>query len=69
MAARVKEIVTRSLADLGARPATVGGAVATTARRRLGGTAAARARRESSAAPAAEAAREVVDFLAERRII
>ena len=37
-----RTIATRSLADLGARPATVGGAVATTRRRRRRGAAAAR---------------------------
>jgi electron transfer flavoprotein beta subunit len=68
MAARSKEIVTRSLADLGIEAGSVGGAVATTA---LVGSkappprAATRVVRETPDA----AAREVVAFLAERRII
>jgi electron transfer flavoprotein beta subunit len=68
MAARSKEIVTRSLADLEIDPGTVGGAVATTA---LVGSeappprAATRVIRDA----ADVAAREVVSFLAERRII
>ncbi len=68
MAARSKSIETRSLADVAVGDAPVGGAVATSAV--LGAEApppraATRVIRE----PAAEAARQVVDFLAERRII
>ena len=68
MAARNKEITTLTLADLGIDPSTVGLAAATS---RVVGTrapeprAATRVIRE----PAAEAARQVVDFLAERRLI
>jgi len=68
MAARSKEITTASLADIGVDAATAGGAVATT---RVTGTQAPEARaatrviRES----ADEAARQVVEFLAERRLI
>jgi electron transfer flavoprotein beta subunit len=68
MAARSKEIATKSLADLGIDPATVGGAVATTA---LAGSeappprAATRVVRETPDV----AAKELVAFLAERRII
>jgi electron transfer flavoprotein beta subunit len=68
MAARSKEIVTRSLADLGVEADSVGGAVATTA---LVGSeappprAATRVVRDTPDA----AARELVGFLAERRII
>ena len=69
MAARSKEIVTRSLADLGStrRPSA-----ARSRRRRVLGPQAppARARHaRSSATPADEAAPQVVDFLAERRLI
>ncbi|MEX2183095.1 MAG: electron transfer flavoprotein subunit beta/FixA family protein [Chloroflexota bacterium] len=68
MAARGKEIVTMSLADLGIDPSTVGTAGATT--RVLDATApppraATRVIRETPD----EAARQVVDFLAERRLI
>ena len=68
MSARSKEIVTKSLADLGLDDGSVGGAVATS---RLTGTkspparGAARVIRESPA----EAARQVVDYLVERWII
>jgi electron transfer flavoprotein beta subunit len=68
MAARSKEITTRSLADLELEAATLGGAVATTA---LVGSEAPPPRaatRVIRGAPEA-AAREVVAFLAERRII
>jgi electron transfer flavoprotein beta subunit len=68
MAARSKEIVTKSLADLGIDPATVGGAVATTA---LVGSEAPPARAATRVVrdtPDA-AAKELVAFLAERRII
>ena len=69
MAARSKELVTRSLADLGAR-ADAGRRrgrdhASSSDRRRRRARAATRVVRE----PAAEAAREVVAFLAERRII
>ncbi len=68
MAARSKEIVTKSLADIGVDAASVGGAVATT--KVLGSTpppprAATRVVRESPDV----AAKELVSFLAERRII
>ena len=68
MAARSKEITTLTLADLGIDPATVGLAAATS---QVVGTrapeprAATRVIRE----PAPEAARQIVDFLAERRLI
>jgi electron transfer flavoprotein beta subunit len=68
MAARSKEIATLSLADLGLDSATVGGAAATTAvtgSRPPEARAATRVVRE--AAP--EAAKQVVAFLAERRLI
>ncbi len=68
MAARTKTIETRSLADLGLDPSTVGGAVATT--KVLDATPPPeRAPTRVIRAPAAEAAREVVAFLAERRIV
>jgi electron transfer flavoprotein beta subunit len=68
MAARNKEVVTRSLADLDLGGTAVGGAAATT---RLVGSKppAARAATRVVKAPATDAAREVVDFLAERRLI
>jgi len=68
MAARSKEIATKSLADVGIDPAMVGGVVATT---KVLGSAAPPLRaatRVVRGAPDA-AAREVADFLAERRII
>jgi electron transfer flavoprotein beta subunit len=68
MAARAKEITTLSLADLGLDPATVGGGAATTkvtASRAPAARAATRVIRE----PAPEAAREIVAFLAERRLV
>ncbi len=64
-----KEIVTRSLADLGLDAAAVGGAVATTARPRRRDAAGPRPRRGSSARRPTRPRRQVVDFLAERRII
>ena len=70
MAARNKEIVTQSLADLGARRVgDVGGAAATTAV--LDSTAATgpRPRREVVRGTPAEGAARIVDFLAERRLI
>jgi electron transfer flavoprotein beta subunit len=68
MAARSKEIATKSLSDVGVDAASVGGAVATT--KVLGSTApppraATRVVRE----PPDVAARELVDFLAQRRIV
>ena len=68
MAARNKEIVTHSLADLDLEGVAVGGAVAST---RLVGSRppAARAATRVVRAPAAEAAREVVGFLTERRLV
>jgi electron transfer flavoprotein beta subunit len=68
MAARSKEVVTRSLADLALDGGPVGGAGATTrlvdARPPV-----ARAATRIVRGPAAEAAREVVAFIADRRII
>jgi electron transfer flavoprotein beta subunit len=67
MAARAKEIRTLSLADLGLDGSTVGGAVATTkvvGSRPPEARAATRVVRE----PADEAARQIVAFLAERRL-
>jgi len=68
MAARSKEVVTRSLADLALAGPPVGGDAATT---RLvdARPPATRAATRVIRAPAAEAAREVVAFLADRRII
>jgi electron transfer flavoprotein beta subunit len=68
MGARSKEIVTRSLADLGLADGSVGGAVATT---RLVDSRKppARGATEVVRAPAAEAARRIVALLAERRVI
>jgi electron transfer flavoprotein beta subunit len=68
MAARSKEVVTKTLADVGISPDDAGGAVATT--RVLEATkpparAATRVVRE----PAPEAAKQLVAFLAERRIV
>ncbi|HEX2755475.1 MAG TPA: hypothetical protein VHM48_08430, partial [Candidatus Limnocylindrales bacterium] len=68
MAARSKTLETKAVADVAVGDAAVGGAVATTAV--LGSEApppraATRVIRE----PAEEAARQVVDFLAQRRII
>jgi electron transfer flavoprotein beta subunit len=68
MAARSKEIATRSLADLGIEPDGVGGAVATTALVASEAPPARAATRVVRDAPDV-AAREVVAFLAERRII
>ncbi len=68
MAARAKEITVLSLADLGLDPATVGGAAATTkvtASRAPEARAATRVVREAPD----EAARQVVAFLAERRLV
>lgn len=68
MAARGKEIVTRSLADLGLDGATLGAAVATTAvlDSRMPPT---RAATEIVRGTADEGAARIVDFLAERRLI
>ena len=68
MAARGKEIVTRSLADLGLDGATLGAAVATTAvlDSRMPP---ARAATEIVRGTADEGAARIVDFLAERRLI
>jgi electron transfer flavoprotein beta subunit len=68
MAARAKEITTVSLADVGLDAGSVGGAVATT---RVTGSQAPEARAETRVIrePADEAARLVVEFLAERRLI
>jgi len=68
MAARSKEIVTKSAADLGLAAGEVGSAAASTrvlAARPPATRAATRVIRE----PAPEAARQLVDFLAERRLI
>jgi electron transfer flavoprotein beta subunit len=68
MAARGKEIVTRSLADLGVDASTVGGAVATTALldSRMPP---ARAATEIVRGTPDEGAARIVEFLADRRII
>jgi electron transfer flavoprotein beta subunit len=68
MAARSKEITTLSLADLGLDPATVGGSVAST---RVVGSRAPEARAATRVIRDTPdvAAREIVGFLAERRII
>jgi electron transfer flavoprotein beta subunit len=68
MAARSKEIETRSLADLGLDGAGVGGSVATTRVLDTTAPAARAATRVVRGAPD-EAAREVVSLLAERRLI
>jgi electron transfer flavoprotein beta subunit len=68
MAARSKEIVTKSLADLGLDPAEAGGAAALT-RVDDSRAPATRAATQVVREPAAEAAKRVVEFLAERRII
>ena len=68
MAARSKEIVAWSLADLGLDPSEVGGAVASTKVLRAEAPPA-RAATRVIRAPAAEAAGQLVDFLAERRLI
>jgi electron transfer flavoprotein beta subunit len=68
MAARSKEVVTKSLADVGISPDDAGGAVATTKvldATRPPARAATRVVRE----PASEAAKQLVAFLAERRIV
>lgn len=68
MAARSKEIATRSLADVGVDPGTVGGAMATT--RVLGSTVPpARGVTEVVRGSAAEGAARIVEFLADRRLI
>ena len=68
MGARSKEIVTRSLADLGLDPATVGGAVATTA---ILGTTTPPARGATEVVRGApvDAAARIVELLATRRLI
>jgi electron transfer flavoprotein beta subunit len=68
MGARTKEITTRSLADLDLAGVAVGGAVATS---RVSGSVQPPPRGATKVvrAPAAEAAKAVVDFLAERRIV
>jgi electron transfer flavoprotein beta subunit len=68
MAARSKEIVTRSLADLGLDPATVGGAVATTVVLETRTPPARGVTEVVRGAPAAGAAR-IVELLAARRLI
>ena len=68
MGARNKEIVTRSLVDLGLDGATVGGAVTTTSILATTAPAVRGATRVIREAPA-EAARQVVAYLAERKII
>jgi electron transfer flavoprotein beta subunit len=68
MAARSKEVVTKTLADVGISPDDAGGAVATT--RVLEATKpAARAATRVVREPAPEAAKQLVAFLAERRIV
>jgi electron transfer flavoprotein beta subunit len=68
MAARQRELTTRALADIGVSPEQAGGSAATTA---VVGSAAPSERPPTRVirSPAAEAAREVVDFLAQRRIV
>jgi electron transfer flavoprotein beta subunit len=68
MAARSKEIATRSLADIGLSVTEVGGAVATTRVVEVRPPAA-RAATRVVRGPADDAARELVAFLGERRII
>ena len=68
MAARSKELLSWSLADIGPLEAPVGGAVATTAVI-ASRTPAARAATRVVRGPAAAAAAEVVEFLADRRLI
>jgi len=68
MAARGKEILTWSLADLGIDPGSVGGAVATTAVRDSRQPPA-RAATEIVRGTPDEGAARIVDFLAERRLI
>ena len=68
MAARSKEIATRSLADLGVDPATVGGDVATTVLLDSKKPPA-RAATEVVRGSAAEGAARIVEFLADRRLI
>ncbi len=68
MAARSKEIVTRSLADLGVDPATVGGAVATTAVFGIQAPPARGATQVVRGTPPEGAAR-IVELLAARRLI
>jgi len=68
MGARNKEIVTRSLADLGLDGATVGGAVTTTSILATASPPGRGATRVIREAPD-EAARQVVAYLAERKII
>jgi electron transfer flavoprotein beta subunit len=68
MGARSKEIVSRSLVDLGLADGAVGGAAATT-RLRDSRTPPARGATEVVRGPAAEAATRIVDFLAARRVI
>jgi electron transfer flavoprotein beta subunit len=68
MAARQRELTTRSLADVGLSPGDVGGSVATTA---VLGSEAPPERPPTRVVrgSADEAARELVDFLAQRRIV
>jgi electron transfer flavoprotein beta subunit len=68
MAARSKEIVTRSLTDLGLDPTEVGGAVATTT---VVGTETppARGATEVVRGSASEGAARIVEFLAARRLV
>jgi electron transfer flavoprotein beta subunit len=68
MAARSKEIATRSLAELGIDPSTVGGAVATTTLIDSR-TPPARGATEVVRGNPAEGAARIVEFLAQRRII
>lgn len=68
MAARGKEIVTRSLADLGVDASTVGGAVATT-KVLESHPPATRAATEVVRGTPDEGAQRIVEFLADRRII
>ena len=67
MAARSREIAIRSLADLGADLAPADGAWATTVL--AADLPPARAAGRVISGPAADAAREIADFLADRRLI
>jgi electron transfer flavoprotein beta subunit len=68
MAARSKEVVTKTLADVGLSPDDAGGAVATT-RVLEASKPPARAATRVVREPAPEAAKQLVAFLAERRIV
>ena len=69
MAARSKEITSRSLADLGLEAAGVGGAVATTKVTRLAAASGTRRDRGGARSGRRVGQARLVDFLASRRII